>query len=181
MSSPYYRTCNTQEPTRPEANPESLSASSGNVAVSPVRGGPHALLQQALEALEYAADKVYCETNDDAIGTAITAIRAHLDNTKDVEPIAWYPVDEDGIRLGDNISFCDSVPIPTKGFSLGFAKAIPLYLHPALRSTESTTLHPGMVLVPEEPTEAILKAGASSPPGVRGTWKAMLDAAKKGE
>jgi len=36
------------------------------------------LLMQALSALEYAAERVYSETNDDAIGTAITAIRAHL-------------------------------------------------------------------------------------------------------
>lgn len=48
------------------------------------------LLQQALEALEYAAEHVYSETNDDVIGAAITTLRAKVEElTRQAEPGYW--------------------------------------------------------------------------------------------
>lgn len=57
-----------------------------------------------------------------------------------MKPVAWYPVDAEGLRLGDNISFCSSVPIPTKGFSISFAKAISLYTADQLREAQVKVL-----------------------------------------
>jgi hypothetical protein len=151
-----------------------------------------ALLQQALDALEKSKrSHTYCDDGwyscpqapdgcfDDSRGPecdcgadefnaeldkTITAIRDHLANTKDVEPVAWL---------------CHGTASRAKGCK----ECEPLYLHPA-------PIPPGMVLVPEEPTEAMIKASwdLSSVGFVDGqqklisvAYKAMLAAAKKGE
>jgi hypothetical protein len=91
-------------------------------------------LKQALEALEYAADEVYCEANDDAIGTAIAAIRAHLDNTKDVEPVAWMGE----YNINDIRDHYTVVMRHRESFDGHPDRIRPLYLHPA-------PIPPGMV------------------------------------
>ena len=44
-------------------------------------------LKLALEALEYASDRVFCENNDDLIALSITAIKQAL--SAPVQPVAW--------------------------------------------------------------------------------------------
>jgi uncharacterized protein (UPF0212 family) len=116
-----------------------------------------ALLQQALKALEYAADKVYCETNDDAIGTAITAIRKELetiplDNTKEQEPVAWVPLaDSQWVNIVNAKSVLyneDKEGAVNNAVKMTEERLKQNNLHPA-------PIPPGMVLVPEEQLAAL--------------------------
>ena len=46
------------------------------------------IMQQALEALEYAAERIGCPDDDDAIGVARKALRERLAQPEQ-EPVAW--------------------------------------------------------------------------------------------
>jgi hypothetical protein len=101
-------------------------------------------------------------------------------NTKDVEPYAWSYTS----KINGEEVLTHQPPdrvIEPEQFHMK-----PLYLSP--------TIPPGMVLVPEEPTEAMLKAGRKADwewlevepddvfeSGLVAIYKAMLAAAKKGE
>ncbi len=153
------------------------------------------ILQQALEALEtcdegdYSTGHVIHPSFDEkAVDAAITALRAHLDNTKEQEPVAWrIEVDQ-----YNNQWFTDDLDEACDTLTNDNAVAVPLYLSP--------TIPPGYVLVPEEPTEATIEAARTAAwesaqllrslqPLDSKTWddsckhryKAMLAAAKKGE
>jgi hypothetical protein len=164
------------------------------------------ILTQALEALEYAAERVYSETNDDAIGTAITAIRAHLD-APEQEPVAkCTESDQWNCKYCNKTKTCAALADPRnhgtpkqEPYAWSYTSKIngdevlthqppdrviepeqfhiqPLYLHPA-------PIPPGMVLVPEELTEAILDVMLGCADGrlnftVVEAYKAMLAAAK---
>jgi len=58
------------------------------------------LMQQALDALEEAADHIGCPDDDDAIGVTRKALRARLEQLEQ-EPVAWMEfegyMDEDGL------------------------------------------------------------------------------------
>jgi hypothetical protein len=83
-----------------------------------------ALLQQALEALtEHGTPYLHHGVDWD---NAITAIRAHLANTKDVEPVAWLKHDNPGGH--DQEIMCYE----------GHPEAYPVFRHPA-------PIPPGMV------------------------------------
>jgi len=129
------------------------------------------LLKQALTMLEHevAGYEAHGVQARPRLYETITAIRAHLDNTKE-----QYGYISGGVKeLGD---------------------FRPLQYHPAPRSTESTTIPPGMVLMPEEPTVGMLRSGRQADrewleaepddvfeSGLVAIYKAMLAAAKKGE
>ncbi len=170
-----------EEPTRPEPVGDT------NRAATPVRGGPHDLLKQALDALESGRYERQLR--------AAICIREYLDNTKEQEPAA------DVLADGMLAHMRKFVPVGTK-----------LYLHPAptlpgevvvttdasgrcvcvtRQNEESQILSviweakpipPGMVLVPEEPTIVMLRAGVAarqeSSLTVAPIWEAMLAAAK---
>ncbi len=128
------------------------------------------LLKQALEALEIM---------DEGAWSKLTlAIREYLDNTKDAEPVAWI-----GKHVGIKGDGYRKLFFAKNEASHGWASEwtpLYLYLHPA-------PIHPGMVLVPEEPTHRMLQAAwqaawdvLASPQGEAVTliYKAMLTAAK---
>ncbi len=168
------------------------------------------LLKQALSELERYQVK---RQDFERFADLITAIRAHLANTKDVEPVAVTLGEPISDPCGDEQYWLDSIhsriPIP---------EGTLLYLHPApippgwLRAVDEAmvgshlgvadasnsyevakkklndlicwnidvatdpAVNGGMVLVPEEPTEAMIRAGAMKWSTIDG-YKAMLAAA----
>ena len=58
------------------------------------------VLQQALDALEYSAEQVFCQNNNDSIALAITAIKAALAQPEPFNPdwASYRQGKEDGQR-----------------------------------------------------------------------------------
>ncbi len=92
------------------------------------------LLKQALEALEIEKRTYHEGRIPRTTVNAITAIRAHLDNTEDVEPVAWMYT-----RYNDNTLY---VSVDRWSNDQNLHDETPLYLSP--------TIPPGYVLEPEE-------------------------------
>jgi len=129
------------------------------------------LLKQALDCMQCGP---WTQDTKEKYNQTITAIRAHIDNTKDVEQGIPYKA----------TSVFDHKTVEVSGYISGGVKELgdfrPLQYHPAPRSTESTTIPPGMVLVAEKDNEAV--RGILATPGNYRTyqdqWSALLAAAK---
>jgi len=130
-------------------------------------------LKQALEALVQADRTVTSEDSPPQYVDIVAAIRAHLDNTKDVEPFGvWHQgdtEDESDFFLGDAVD------------AECCGRCIPLYLHPA-------PIPPGFGLLPLDKIDDVLEAmevygmhEESEYGWLKHTYKSMLAAAKKGE
>ncbi len=133
-----------KEPTRPEQHLPAKPAGEEDQKIyqsiadnynTTVRGGPHALLQQAQKFLVASHRMQPINTND--LKDTITAIREYLDNTKEQEPAAWLDTDYDCLidkELGGQIGNCEK----GSAYPALNQRLVPLYLHPA-------PVHPGMV------------------------------------